>query len=192
MWALASGDVAPGWAVMNGSDNAAPAGSGIDMTDRFVRGSSSSGGLGGTPDHTHTWELEIAPHTEHEIATSLNHTHTFSVPDHSISDLDHEHPLVPDTPSNQNGWDATTTEEGTPYIGCTEGPEEAGLACDGTAWGPLSHGSGTLETDPSYEGGEIGNSTEKLYHAFFFEIDSSEHLPLYVELIFIERINNSV
>ena len=188
MWVLASGAVPPGWAVMNGSDNSAPAGSAIDLTDKFVRGSSSAGGTGGTANHTHTFTLDIFPHSQDEIAISLDHTHGIEIFPHQITDLKHKHPIGEDTISF--GWDSTGTNDQKPHWDCTEDPVQTTTSpgdCVSGDWGPLYH---YAEIKHAYGGGVIQGG--ELYHQYNFEIDEEPHLPQYVEIIFIERIDNSL
>jgi hypothetical protein len=188
MWALASGDVQPGWAVMNGSDNGAPDGSGFDLTDRFVRPAASSGGQGGEENHTHVFELEILPHTTEEIAISLDHTHNIDIFPHQVLDLKHKHPIAEDTISF--GWDSTGVNDQKPHWDCTEDPVDTTTSpgdCVSDEWGPLSH---YAEIEMAYGGGVIQG--DDLYHNYNWKMETSPHDPLYTEMIFIERIDNSV
>ncbi len=185
MWALASGSVQPGWAVMNGSDNAGPAGSAIDLTDKFVRGKATSGGSGGTADHTHTVDLTIYSHNVADLAFSLDHKHHVEIDPHSVLELRHEHPIATGTPFNQGAG----TQRDKPAL-CTGWPVGAYAgsegSCSGYDWGPLYHHG---ETEPAYLSGSIPE--QELYHEYEITIDESPHLPEYIEMIFIERIDNS-
>jgi hypothetical protein len=63
MWSGVNLDVPLGWAVMDGDDNST--GSGIDLKDKFVRGTvAQSGNTGGEPNHNHVITVIIADHPE--------------------------------------------------------------------------------------------------------------------------------
>ena len=117
MWAKESADIPPGWAIMNGSANAAPEGTGIDLTDRFVRAAGEPGEEGGEPSHTHD--------------------------EHSVSDLNHEHPITSATP-----FDEGTGTSFTRVDDCTDGAMMPDEDCGGDFWGPLPHSSES--NDPEY------------------------------------------
>ena len=193
MWALGSAAIPPGWAIMNGSANAAPDGTGIDLTDRFVRASLTTGAEGGAEDHTHTVTLDILPHTVDELKVSLDHTHGITILPHSVEELIHKHPMILDTLSN--GWDFSAgTADQAPLWTCTDIPyvpydiTENFSNCEGPEWGPLNH-EGVVR--PAYGGGTYPE--QELYHQYNPPgVNRVDNNPLYTEMIFIERIDNSL
>lgn len=184
MWALGSAQIQPGWAVMNGSDNAAPNGTGFDLTDKFVRGHSSSGGTGGTASHTHTFTFTIEPHTVAELAISLDHDHVATTFPHTVEELRHEHPIALGTPFDEG--DILEKDKPTTCTGWPLADFGAEGSCSGDSWGPLNH---VIDVEPAYGGGVL--PSYDLHHQFYLVIDEEEHLPEYMEMIFIERIDNS-
>lgn len=192
MWALGAAAIPPGWAIMDGSDNAAPAGSGIDLDGFFVKSAASSGTEGGEQFHTHDFMLEILPHTIDQIKVSLDHTHTITIQPHTVEQLFHKHAIPLDTPSN--GWKWPTlpdVPDQAPVYPCTGEPvvpadPESVSDCYGSEWGPLTH-VGTA--DWAYSGGITPQYD--LYHEYTGYMKQTATEPRYKEMIFIERIDNS-
>lgn len=194
MWALDSADVPPGWAVMNGQDNSsANGGSGIKMTNRFVRAGPFAGRRGGNEQHTHEIDVDIGSHTQIQLAQAIqgiSSIFNITVADHAIDDLKHEHAINLDTISN--GWPAGYegwTPDQAARLGCTLAPLENDGDCLGNPWGPISHDVG-FDINPGAGGGAAG--AVGLNHTVSTaEIFPAKHLPPYTDLIFIERIDNS-
>jgi hypothetical protein len=193
MWALASGSIPPGWAIMNGSANAT--GSGIDMTNRFVKGSATAGQRGGNRFHTHPLYVIVEAHGATEIEAAIGgHRHAISditIDDHEVADLKHEHTIGLDTISK--GWPLDYemwTPDQAARLGCTGPPLDNDGDCLGADWGPLEHtvssGNYTEESDPSY-----ANWGTMVHVASNSYMEPAEHEPENVTLIFIERIDNS-
>jgi hypothetical protein len=185
MWALSSGAIPPGWGICDGNGNSVVnGGSAIDLVDRFVRGASTSGASGGGNDHTHEFTFTIEPHTTAELAISLDHTHNITVEPHTVEQLRHEHQIVTGTPFDEG----TGVERDKPGF-CTNWPTAAETTegdCTGLPWGPLEH---FADIDPAYGGGVY--PAQELEHNWTFTINEAENLPEYIEMIFIERLDNS-
>jgi len=64
MWGGSLANIPPGWALCDGTSNAA--GSGIDLTDKFIRAGTGIGTTGGTAQHTHAAHIGIST----DIATT--------------------------------------------------------------------------------------------------------------------------
>ena len=201
LWALASGGIPPGWAVMDGSANTGGTvitASGINMNSgasdgggRFVRGSSTAGETGGALEHTHVLNVGAAA-----VAFANAIVSVMDVAPHTQSDLDHGHTLSINTEVGEDTASGTTFATitpdctiGFPHAGHSEGarsdvsesPDRRLTDCPSGFWGPLHH---TLEVNQS--GGDSGASS-----VVFGAILPAQHLPEYTSLIFIERIDNS-
>jgi hypothetical protein len=203
MWTGDVADIPCGWAIMNGSANAAPEGSGIDMTDRFVKAGLTANQQGGTGQHSHEIDVRIDSTTAIELAQVLQNIQglfTVNIPDHTVDDLDHEHNLDAETPST--GWEtdsitwtgavhAQWTPDKNRRVGCTDGPTDADGSCTGGAWGPLDHDGATIEVKYPGSAGTGGGAAAINYTTASTEIYPAEHIPPFKTLIFIERINNA-
>ena len=194
MWVGTEADVPPGWAVMNGSSNSVSSGgSGIDMTDRFVKGGLTPGEMGGEEEHVHNLVVIVEAHSSDELSVTLDHTHTATVDveDHTVADLKHNHPITLDTVSE--GWQAfyeAWTADRARHLSCTDDPVEAGVGCVAASdWGPLVHVA-TVEVAQAY--GSINVPAPLIHTAARSYMEPAEHAPPFTVLIFIERINNAV
>ena len=97
MWADSVLNIRPGWAIMNGIDNAGPEGSGIDMTYKFPRAGPTAGLPGGSNTHSHTTPatspnttgITVDDHSDHshEIPASTTHGVTPDGVDRSLTGL---------------------------------------------------------------------------------------------------------
>lgn len=196
MWTGVNIDVPVGWAVMDGSDNAS--GSGIDLKDKFVRGNAAiSGGSGGEPNHKHVITVIIPDHQEWENTHVHSMLGQLNVDPHTVDELKHGHD-IDDTPGDffveGSAGDPTLPTfrvcTGEPF-GTYDyddglGPRIDYTNCLGGDWGPLEHNvSGSMYTDA---------------HTIEFPVmkhypdpscSDEEHLPEYIEMIFIERMDNS-
>lgn len=82
MWAIGTGTIPEGWAIMNGTANSiGNGGSGIDMTDQFVKGNATTAGTveGATAtaaDGGHQHSISSSGAHTHSIGSSGAHTHT--------------------------------------------------------------------------------------------------------------------
>jgi hypothetical protein len=185
MWALGSAAIPPGWAIANGTANSvANGGTEINLTGRFIRAAAVAGAKGGHDTHTHFLFVEVDPHA----AADLEHDHAAvtDVGPHSVEQLIHNHEMHTVVTGTLSG--ATESWYGTEE--CTRGPMgqvDGALVttdCSSTAkpWGPLFH---SAYTDVLVDG-----QSELSHTADGYAVEAS-HLPKYVDLIFIERINNS-
>lgn len=191
MWVSLYDAVPEGWVIMDGVENSvANGGSGLNMTGRFVRGSGRiAGNTGGWETHTHQVDVDIEPHSTTELAFAINHTHAVTVAEHSVVDLEHEHPIDTITPSI-GADDGVVPDWPYPYM-CTGAPEDysGSHTCDDTDWGPLAHAEAI--TSEAFAGGQV--PPHALEHDSGDSItDEVSNIPPYTDLIFIERIDNSI
>lgn len=180
-----------GWGLMDGVANSvANGGSGLNMKGLFPRGATidAAGLSGGFEEHVHQVNLYIPPHTLPDMALMLEHTHEINqIDNHTVADLDHEHEILPNTPSHSVTTGTGLTE--VLPVSCTSGAEAFGGACDGTDWGPLVHNE--LVIQPALGGTEV--SGHELGHAIDSGItEPAGNIPPYMELVFIERLDNSL
>lgn len=200
MWTGTEADIQPGWALMDGNANSvANGGSGINLSKRFVRSGAQAGARGGKESHNHEIDviIDVDINTWITIADAIHDNYTFTIPEHSESDLDHYHEVKKATlslgwESESKTWDGAAhtewTEDQAGSLTCTEGPDETD-DCSGTVWGPLSH-------TPvwSYDSGGLASALVGAwaYSTTSSYIEDEKHIPPYTDLLYIERIDNSV
>lgn len=185
MWALTSGAIPPGWATMDGSANSG--GSGIDLSGKFVRGSSGSGTVSGDDQHSHSIDVFVSPHE----ASSMSHVHAApaTTDPHSESALAHVHTIALDTQDDtlNQGSGHNSVEDCTGYPSAVPpGLSVADLKAEGCTgpWGPLSHTT-VVTILPS------GPATADMFHEASGFASTASNVPAHVTMIFIERIDNS-
>jgi hypothetical protein len=196
MWSGVNIDVPVGWGVMDGSDNSS--GSGINLKDKFVRGTvAQSGGSGGENTHRHVITVIIADHVEYE----LTHSHTIlgniTVDDHTVEELLHAHDIE-DTPGDLYVQGSSGDPQLPTFRSCTGDPigpydYQDGLGpridwtdCAQVTWGPIGH---RVAWYLSTSNKTLEFPSQKHYPET--ACSDAENIPEYVEMIFIERLDNS-
>jgi len=157
-WTGGDGDIRQGWVQMDGSDNATPDGSGINMSNMFWQEGTPSDTPAGDDNHTHSLTIEneatgisIANHDNHP-----DHTHDIglSTPKFGVyADPGNEHALCDES--------------------CTGGAESAG--CGGAL--TLTHSAHAI-TDPEHNHTGVADEQDNIpihKHFYFIErIDNSK------------------
>lgn len=195
MWTGSYLSVPSGWAVCNGQDNSpANGGTGINLIEKFVRGAKSTGSRGGSETHTHEIDVFVSPHSAVQVALALKVMQGIldvQIGDHTQSELSHEHPIGLDTVSN--GWPAdyeSWTPDQAARLNCTNPPVDDSADCTtAPTWGPLNH---EVTVEVKYPNAEASGYASALSHNDAYAVaHPEEHLPPYVDIIFIERLNNA-